>query len=93
MPYIDQKFRDKLNPAIDELVEVIRNIDAGAHDGRLGTTNYSITRLLLGVFLWHQSYANFLAATGTLEMVKQELYRRMAAPYEDCKRDERGEVY
>lgn len=89
MPYIDQKFRDRLDPAIDNLVKAIRIVGIETR----GNTNYAITRILVGVFLRHQSYANFLNAVGTLEMAKQELYRRMAAPHEDRKRDENGEVY
>lgn len=89
MPYIEQQFRDRLDPAIDNLVEAIRIVDIETR----GNTNYAITRILVGVFLRHQSYADFLKAVGTLEMAKLELYRRMAAPYEDRKRDRNGEVY
>jgi len=30
---------------------------------------------------------------GVLENVKQEMYRRLAAPYEDKKAEENGDVY
>jgi hypothetical protein len=39
------------------------------------------------------SYTNINAIVGVLECVKLELYRRVAAPYEDQKRVENGDVY
>ena len=93
MPYIQMRYRTELDPSINDLIDTIRTIDISIHGHRLGAANYAITRILTGVFLRDVSYANLLAAIGTLEMTKQELYRRMAAPYEDSKRDESGEVY
>ena len=93
MPYIEQKIRHLLDPKINELVATIRTIDKEGIAPRQGTTNYSITCILLDALARHPSYAHLLDAVGTLEMAKQELYRRIAAPYEDRKRDENGEVY
>jgi len=59
-----------------------------------GELNYVITRLLdswldeRGV-----SYTHINAAIGVLECAKLELYRRVAAPYEDTKKEENGDVY
>jgi hypothetical protein len=39
------------------------------------------------------SYENINAAVGALECAKMELYRRIAAPYEDTKIAENGDVY
>ena len=38
-------------------------------------------------------YASIARATGVLENVKQEFYRRYAAPYEDEQRERSGDVY
>ena len=38
-------------------------------------------------------YAHLNEAIGVLECAKLELYRRVAAPYEDGKRAETGDVY
>jgi hypothetical protein len=38
-------------------------------------------------------YANINEAIGVLECAKLELYRRIAAPYEDHKISETGDVY
>jgi len=58
-----------------------------------GEFNYVITRLVdtwLGTSL---SYHNIALITGVLENVKQELYRRLAIPYEDQKIVSNGDVY
>ena len=38
-------------------------------------------------------YAHLNEALGALESAKLELYRRLAAPYEDEKKSETGDVY
>lgn len=59
-----------------------------------GELNYCITRLVDNyIQRFGLSYANINAAVGALECAKLELYRRIAAPYEDAKRAENGEVY
>ena len=83
MPYIKQDMRDILRKHLD-LVDF-----AGA-----GELNYCITTLCqryldkIGV-----SYASLNVVVGVLECAKQELYRRIAAPYEDNKIKENGDVY
>lgn len=39
------------------------------------------------------NYDNINAVIGVLECAKLEVYRRIAAPYEDNKRHENGDVY
>lgn len=39
------------------------------------------------------AYAHISEVIGALECAKLELYRRIAAPYEDGKRAENGDVY
>lgn len=85
MPYIDGDARDRLASGI-------------APDGP-GELNYAVTRLI-DEYLERAAerdgrlrYAHLNEAVGVLECAKLELYRRIAAPYEDRKMDENGDVY
>ncbi|RMH34263.1 MAG: hypothetical protein D6690_11010 [Nitrospirae bacterium] len=81
MPYISQNARTRL-------------AQGGAPETP-GELNYLVTRLLDG-YLERKgplSYASLNEAIGVLECAKLELYRRLAAPYEDRKRLETGDVY
>lgn len=92
MPYIAPEDRPDLDPAIDELAAAVRT-KADARDGSFeGFLNYAITRLILEV-LPSRRYASIARATGVLENVKQEFYRRYAAPYEDEQIEQSGDVY
>lgn len=60
-----------------------------------GELNYCITKAINN---WIESeggvsYDRINAAIGVLECAKLELYRRIAAPYEDTKCAENGDVY
>lgn len=75
-----------------------KGIRASLEDGRLpdqaGELNFLITRLCDGFLMkTGLSYKNINQAIGALECAKLELYRRVAAPYEDKKSRENGEVY
>lgn len=69
------------------------------YSGMLPTTpgelNYKISKLIDSYIERHGgiSYSNINEVIGVLECVKLELYRRIAAPYEDEKLNENGEVY
>ena len=92
MPYIQKKERIFLEPAISKMVAEINDL---AHDnptGLHGTLNYVITRLVLDT-LPEKRYSHINNAVGALECAKLELYRRLAAPYEDLKATENGDVY
>ncbi len=82
MPYIERERRGLLAPS---------------PAGRALTTgelNFQVTNLLdRFINLDGVSYARINAAIGVLECAKLELYRRIAAPYEDGKLAENGEVY
>ncbi len=81
MPYIDKAARERLA--------------GGSPAESPGELNYQITRLL-DDYIQRQGgvrYAHLNEVVGVLECVKLELYRRLAAPYEDRKRDESGDVY
>lgn len=59
-----------------------------------GELNYCLTRLVDDYLARNGlSYAALNEAVGALECAKLELYRRLAAPYEDRKRRDNGEVY
>lgn len=59
-----------------------------------GELNYAITKLALAYFLdMGGRYAQINDVLGALEGAKLEFYRRVAAPYEDQKIIENGDVY
>ena len=101
MPYITASRRAHLEPAIAQLKAALttagdRNIVPGG-DNKMepGDLNYAITRLSMA-FLENRgtlNYHSLALITGVLENVKQELYRRAAAPYEDRKIADNGDVY
>ena len=88
MPYITQDKR----PSIDNLIELVACNNAGE-------LNYAITTLVLKYvneearMAAKLSYGLINEVMGVLECAKQELYRRLAAPYEDDKIIENGDVY
>ena len=59
-----------------------------------GALNYCITKLV-DDYLQRAglNYASINEVIGVLECAKLELYRRIAAPYEDVKREQNGDVY
>ena len=99
MPYVKKQLRELVDHKIDDLVVVLREQDqySNGRDTK-GLTNYTITRILIGVFgkdYEHdrKSYSLINDAIGVLGCVGLEFYRRLAAPYEDEKIKENGEVY
>jgi hypothetical protein len=81
MPYIAQDDRNR--------------IDTGGEPETAGELNYAIT-LLVDRYLVARGgirYAHLNEVVGVLECAKLELYRRLAAPYEDRKMEESGDVY
>lgn len=81
MPYI--KPEDRVKILLDD--ENISNA---------GEFNYYISTLINWYI--HQkgkSYSTLNELIGVLECAKLELYRRVAAPYEDIKIEENGDVY
>lgn len=80
MPYIKQEDRLPIPEMIPESA---------------GDLNYLITKLLLEYIdeKGGMSYTVVNEVVGVLECAKLELYRRLAAPYEDEKRELNGDVY
>lgn len=103
MPYIKQEFRKKLEvklqSLVDEIVDIIRMETTFALPGIL---NYLITCLITRSYKQsiemeteepaQLSYHDYNDAVGVLECCKMELYRRQAAPYEDIKIEQNGDV-
>lgn len=80
MPYINTIDRPRL--------------DEGAVPRTAGELNYAITKLVDAYLLEAGlNYAHLNDAIGVLECAKLELYRRIAAPYEDQKISTNGDVY
>ena len=76
-------------------IEARARIDAGGAPETAGELNYAITRIVDEYLVRRGAirYAHLNEVVGALECAKLELYRRVAAPYEDAKRDETGDVY
>jgi hypothetical protein len=81
MPYIEGQARER--------------IDAGGAPETAGELNYAITRLVDAYLVRCGGirYAHLNEVVGALECAKLELYRRLAAPYEDEKLRATGDVY
>lgn len=85
MPYIKKDERK----AIDEVAEfALKRVHTP------GQLNYLLSKILvLYLKLETPCYQTYLEVIGTLECVKLELYRRSAAPYEDKKKKENGDLF
>ncbi len=79
MPYIKPEQRERLAK--------------GENPTDSGELNYTITRILLQYLERKgKNYAHINEIMGVLNCVTQEFYRRWAAPYEDQKIQENGDV-
>jgi hypothetical protein len=81
VPYIDREARVRL--------------DGGGRPETAGELNYAITRIV-DRYLTDKGgirYTHLNEVVGALECAKLELYRRLAAPYEDVKMRDSGDVY
>ncbi|MEX2572294.1 MAG: hypothetical protein WD737_13430 [Gemmatimonadota bacterium] len=80
MPYISQEARTRL--------------DDGGEPDNAGELNYAVTRLIDDYLVRKgMRYGNLNEVIGALECAKLELYRRVAAPYEEEKMKEAGDLY
>jgi len=85
MPYISAAGRTLLD---EDIARLAAKVDG---PGRL---NYIICKLVLAYTERATlSYASLNSMIGALECAKLELYRRVAAPYEDTKVLENGDVF
>lgn len=85
MPYIKNDYKEKLNPKIEPLADLIESN---------GELNYVINMLMykrlkkIGL-----CYENFNGLMGSMICAMLEFYRRIGAPYEDVKKEENGDVF
>lgn len=89
MPYIKVEDRQKLVPHLDLLLKVMK--EAGFLGA--GHMNYAITYLLKEMYPESRGYKGINEAMGVLNCVSAEYYRRLAAPFEETKIQENGDVY
>jgi len=84
MPYITQSTRIVIDPFLNPILNETDRCT-------IGELNYIITSI---VHKWIEkqglTYENLNAAIGVLDCAKMELYRMVAAPYEDTKIKENG---
>ena len=85
MPYIKQRRRLQLDTVAIE--------DSKFEIKSPGELNYVITRLIDDYHSRRGDYQSVNDVVGALEGAKLEFYRRVAAPYEDQKAMENGDVY
>jgi len=87
MPYIVQEDRPKYDKALKELTSILKELPPEKVDGEM---NYLITSL--SKLVYPLRYYHINKAVGLLECIKMEFYRRVAAPYEDTKIVQNGDV-
>lgn len=87
MPYIKPEKRQELDPHVEKLVKELSY--RGFDEGEL---NYVITCIFVAAFRAARRYATINKLRGVLGCVWSEFYRRHAAPYEDEKIKENGDV-
>ena len=91
MPYIKQDKRDVLDPAIAELFTLLINLQLNTESNNMeGNMNYVFTKLLKQCY--GESYGEINDALGVISAVQLEFFRRVAAPYEDQKIYDNGDV-
>ena len=87
MPYIKAGNRNKYEKTLKELIDILKSLPVEEVDGEL---NYVVTKILKEIYPLRYFHIN--KAVGVLECIKLEYYRRVAAPYEDQKIKEAGDV-
>jgi ribosomal protein S3AE len=87
LPYIQASNRNKYEKILKNLVEILKTLPPEEIDGEL---NYVVTKILKEIYPLRYFHIN--KAIGVLECIKLEYYRRVAAPYEDLKITEAGDV-
>jgi hypothetical protein len=102
MPYIEPNRRHSLDKSVDQICLSIKNLlsdkafikNEVSNEEFLsicGDLNYCFSRILSNV-MGEVSYSKIAIATGVLENIKQEFYRRVAEKYEDKKIKINGDI-
>ena len=86
MPYIKQNQRKKFE-------EILEYLDRFVRIETCGELNYLLTKIVL-IYLNQKGerYQTYNDIIGVLECIKQELYRRRIANYEEKKIKENGDI-
>lgn len=94
MPYIADKDRQYLKPALDPLIAHIKEMvrEDRTIERAPGFYNYIIS-IILKESMGGVSYTKVNAAIGVLNCALQEFYRRIGIPYEEEKIRENGDVF
>jgi hypothetical protein len=87
MPYITQEDRPQYDNVLEELIGLLKEKPPESVDGHL---NYVVTKVIKEVYPLRYYHIN--KAMGVLECIQHEFYRRVAAPYEDTKIEQNGDV-
>ncbi len=87
MPYITQEDRPQYDEVLATLIALLKEKPPESVDGHL---NYVVTRVIKEVYPLRYYHIN--KAMGVLECIQHEFYRRVAAPYEDTKIEQNGDV-
>lgn len=92
MPYIKQDKRDVLNPAIDSVLDALRQLESDDPDNNFeGNMNYIVSTLIAKSY--GTSYRDINDVVGFVTSALLEYYIRVAVPYEKQKAYENGDVY
>ncbi len=92
MPYIKEEDRLQFEDAIDDVVGCI--LEETSETSRAGMLNYVISTVVAQLLdAQGLTYNRLNSYMGVLECAKLELYRRVAAPYENTKAAQNGDVY
>lgn len=84
MPYIKQEDRERFQASLDQLPDI----------ANAGELNYLFTQIARRYLQTHGlRYQCLNDVSGALANANLELYRRVAADYEDTKIEENGDVY
>lgn len=90
MPYIKKDNRGSYDILIKALADSVQRNDEDNHS-YVGDLNYIIS-CLITKSMPGLRYKHINDIIGVLECVKQELYRRLAAPYEDKAIEKNGDI-
>ena len=91
LPYISREQRKALDGLIDSLANEACKLGKDETE-RAGILNYVVTRLTVRL-IPQDKYWKIALAAGVFSNITNELYRRLAAPYEDRKMREQGDVF
>jgi len=87
MPYIVAEDRPQYDKVLEEITNLLKEKPPETIDGHL---NYLVTKIIKEVYPLRYFHIN--KAMGVLECIQHEFYRRVAAPYEDTKIEQNGDV-